>query len=50
MLLSAKSNGVSPLKIYSFYDGKVSESKSDYIYKGKSDSLLKIKTSTGNLI
>ncbi len=40
----------SPLKIYSFYDGKVSESKSDYIYKGKSDSLLKIKTRTGKQV
>ena len=40
----------SPLKIYSFYDGKVSESKSDYIYKGKSDSLLRIKTRTGKQV
>jgi V/A-type H+-transporting ATPase subunit A len=40
----------SPLKIYSFYDGKVSESKSDYIYRGKSDSLLKIKTRTGKQV
>ena len=40
----------SPLKIYSFYDGKVSQSKSDYIYKGKSDSLLKIKTRTGKQV
>ncbi len=37
----------SPLKIYSFYNNMVAESRSDYIYKGKSDSLLNVRTATG---
>ncbi|WP_337861009.1 V-type ATP synthase subunit A [Ferroplasma sp.] len=40
----------SPINAYSFYDGKVSESRSDYIYRGKSDSLIKIKTETGRQV
>ncbi len=38
-----------PLKLYSFYNGKVAESESRFIYKGKSDSVLKIKTRTGRM-
>ncbi|MCW1295598.1 MAG: V-type ATP synthase subunit A [Candidatus Parvarchaeota archaeon] len=37
----------SPLKLFSLYDGKVKESKSKFLYKGKSDSVIRIKTRTG---
>ena len=37
----------SPLKLFSMYDGKVKESQSKFLYKGKSDSVIKIKTKTG---
>ena len=34
----------SPLKLFSMYGGKVKESKSKFLYKGKSDSVIRIKT------
>ena len=37
----------SPLKLFSVYGGKVKESKSKFLYKGKSDSVIRIKTKTG---
>ncbi len=36
-----------PLKLFSMYGGKVKESKSKFLYKGKSDSVIRIKTKTG---
>ncbi|SMD30618.1 V-type ATP synthase subunit A [Picrophilus oshimae] len=36
-----------PLRLYSFYNGHVNESTSNYIYKGKSDSIIKIRTASG---
>jgi V/A-type H+-transporting ATPase subunit A len=36
-----------PLKLLSFYDNKIKKSESKLIYKGKSDSLVKIKTRSG---
>ncbi len=40
----------SPLKTCSFYGGKVAESASNFIYQGKSDSVLRIKTRTGKKV
>ncbi|MCL5407749.1 MAG: V-type ATP synthase subunit A, partial [Candidatus Thermoplasmatota archaeon] len=39
-----------PIKLFSYNDNKISSSKSSLMYKGKSDSVIKIKTRTGRIV
>ncbi len=36
-----------PVKLFSFHDGKISRSESHLLYKGKSNSLIRVKTQSG---